>query len=750
MFVLLAILLALGAAQAQENGSVTGVVVDFRGGEPLTRVGVKLSDTGFSTVTDDKGRFALEGVPPGDYTLHVATVGYRLLKQPFHLNAGETQDFEVVLSPDTFRQAESIEVRAGPFEPIHEESPSELTIEGNEIKNLASVLADDPLRAVQGMPGISSNDDFNAFFAIRGADYHRVGLYLDDVLLHLPFHMVVEDNPTGSLTAINGDMLESLSLHAGAYPARYGDRTAGVLDAHTRNGSRRGVLVRGTASMSNAGATAEGPLGKRGAWLASFRKSYLQYLLRSVSDDDTLAFGFVDGQGKLSYDLTDKHSVSLSVLSAYSDLDQTRRRQRMGLNSIMVADYYLTMANAAWRYTPTGNFFMTNRAAYIREFNNNQNRDYNDLNQGYYGEWVYNANSTWRWRENATLDFGWSVRRLRDDGYWNRYVLRPDSVLRVEEYAGRAFRTGGYAQQSWYAFAGRLRLSAGARWDRHETNGIQSVSPQASVAYHLAPRTQIRFGWGQYVQHPDLRFFYMGIGNRALLPERSTQYIASIEHAINLRTRVRAEFWDREDRDLLARPLSEPRLVSGVVVPPELDASIRNSVRGYSRGFEVFLQRRSANRLSGWISYAYGRTRMRDGDTGSRYVANRDQVHTFNLFGTYRIRPTINLSAKWIYGSNFPIPGYYRREGDRYYLSEDRNTLRVRAYHRLDLRLNKAFVYTRWKLTLYAEVINVYNRDNRRFDELRWFRASDGRARLNFYDMFPILPSAGVVFEFGK
>ena len=109
--------------------------------------------------------------PPGDYVLHVSTVDYRLLKKRFALAGGEVKQFEVILSPDAFRHSETIEVSAGPFELARQDSPSELTLEGNEAKNLAGVLADDPLRAVQGMPGVASNDDFNSYFSVRGAGY---------------------------------------------------------------------------------------------------------------------------------------------------------------------------------------------------------------------------------------------------------------------------------------------------------------------------------------------------------------------------------------------------------------------------------------------------------------------------------------------------------------------------------------------------------------------------------------------------
>ncbi len=326
--------------------------MDAQSGEPLARVRVQLAATALQAVTDAKGNFALGGLQPGDYTLAVSTVGYRLEKKSFTLAAGEIKEFEVVLSPDTFRHTDSVEVRASPFETARADSPSQLTLEGNEAKNLASVLADDPLRAVQGMPGVSSNDDFESRFSLRGAAYSRICLQLDDVLLHTPFHTLQGEAASGSLTAFNGDMVDSIALHSGAFPVRYGDRTAGVLDVRTREGSRTQRSVRLTASASNAGVMAEGPLGRgrRGAWMAAARKSYFQYVIRRTEQTEpTLAFGFSDVQGRVSYDLGAKHNVSLGVIEGASDLDRTRSRARLGINSPMLGGYHYTLANLGWR-----------------------------------------------------------------------------------------------------------------------------------------------------------------------------------------------------------------------------------------------------------------------------------------------------------------------------------------------------------------------------------------------------------------
>ena len=253
----LSLVLLLGVCEAQcvepAEVEIRGVVRDGRGGEPLARVAVSLEGTPFHAITDGEGRFDIKALKPGDYTLSVSTVGYKLALIKVNLANGQLKEFEVTLTPDNLRQTTTVEVSAGPFGAPRIDSPSEISLSGNDAKNLASVLADDPLRAVQALPGITSDDDFNSRFSLRGADYSRIGLYVDDVLLHQPFHMIEGASGTGSLTIVNGDMLDNIDVQSGVYPASYGDSTAAAVDLQTREGSQVKPSFRVTASASNSG-----------------------------------------------------------------------------------------------------------------------------------------------------------------------------------------------------------------------------------------------------------------------------------------------------------------------------------------------------------------------------------------------------------------------------------------------------------------------------------------------------------------
>ncbi len=245
-----------------------------------------------------------------------------------------------------------------------------------------------------------------------------------------------------------------------------------------------------------------------------------------------------------------------------------------------------------------------------------------------------------------------------------------------------------------------------------------------------------------------MQSLFSRFGSRRLLPERATHLLAAWEQRLGERTRLRAEFYQRWDRDLLSRPFYEPRLLAGRIFNPPLDAPIRNSARGYARGFDIFLQRRTANRLTGWVSYSLGYARLRDGEARLSFPSGQDQRHTVNVYAGYRLRPTVNLSLKWLYGSGFPLPGFYRREGTSYFLSESRNSLRLDPCQRADFRINKAYTFDRCRLTLYGEVVNLLNRRNYRFDSFNGYNARTGQAFLTLDRMFPLLPSVGIVAEF--
>lgn len=784
---ILGIMIAVSGVSAQDigdasaSGIIEGRIFDSRGGEALANVSVQLAASGESAisaraVSDSDGKFRLARVTPGNYTLTASTVGFHVVKREVSLAAKESKSIDIVLSPDKMGRTDTIDVKAGPFDAVRDDSPSALVLSGTDVTNLASVLADDPLRAVQSLPGVSSNNDFDARFSVRGADYDRVGLYLDDVLLHQPFHMLQSQTVTGSGSAFNGDMVEELELHEGAFPARFGDRTAAILDVHTRDGSHTAPTFRIEASMSNAGIVAEGPLGKkkRGSWLIGARFGYLQYLIsRIATGGSTLAFGLQDGQGRFSYDFSPKNKITLYLLESYSNIDLTSSKTQ-GLNSLSKGAYNFTLANLGWRFAPSPEFVVNTHAAWMREKFNNYDPNPLPLEGGFYSEWVATTNASWIWSshgrnpapvtpggavgsaavadastgaDGATpLDMGVTIRRPRDSGFADQYVSAT-SVRLLDRYNGSAVEAEGYLQQAWNAAHGMVHLTAGVHFDRGSLDQIATALPAASALVMVSRSTRVQLGWGEYAQHQDLSLLTSIAGSPHLLPIRSNHEIAAVEQRLGMRTRFRTEFYNRADRDIADRPQLYPRFIGGKVFVPPIVPLWANSVRGYSRGVETFLQRSSANGFTGWVSWAWGEARMRDGVTGARFPSDFDQRNAISVYGSYRLRPSVNLSVHSGYGSGFPIAGYYTLVGGAYYLGTARNSVRMPYYFRTDVRINKSWTHDRWKIALFGELVNITNRSNQLFDSMNGYNTKTGLTSISFDSMLPIIPSVGVLVE---
>jgi len=239
-------------------------------------------------------------------------------------------------------------------------------------------------------------------------------------------------------------------------------------------------------------------------------------------------------------------------------------------------------------------------------------------------------------------------------------------------------------------------------------------------------------------------------GGDNLRPERANQYDLGVEDRLSRTLRVSATLYDREEADMLRRPGSETRVVNGRGVRGLASAQYENRLDGFARGVELMVQRTVPGAgISGWFSYAYGRNRYHDVVSGETFWGDNDQRHTLNAYGMYRHSDRLSFVAKLRVGSNFPIPGYYAKVAgsDTYVLTDVRNTERLPVYARLDLRANRTFNWSRSRLTLFAEVINVLDRANYRFEPPS-INVTTKVVGTPFQSMFPVIPSVGFLIEF--
>ena len=375
--VLLAFILsfALDASAQSGTGRVTGRVVEARTGAPLVAVLVKVQSTKQQAFSDQDGRFEIADVPAGPQTLLVSVVGFGLVRRDVTVVTGEAVDVTIPVAEGASTYVEDVAVAGSPFREAEPGVASQTVLGSRDLLALRGLIADDPFRAVQVLPGVATGDDFSAEFAVRGLGPSNIGIAVDGVDSPLLFHTVRGVQDTGSLALINSDILETATLMAGAHPQRLGSHLGSRLDFTTRDGSRDRLTVRGLVSASAASTVWEGPLGagKNASWLVAVRKSYIDWLLRKIDSTTDTTFGFTDAQGKLTFDLTPRQTLRVSMIAGRSVLRENEPDP--GVNSLDRAENTTFIGNVQWRFTPSAKFAVSQQVYVLKaDYQNHRDR----------------------------------------------------------------------------------------------------------------------------------------------------------------------------------------------------------------------------------------------------------------------------------------------------------------------------------------------------------------------------------------
>src|SRR5216684_5782086 len=189
---------------------IRGNVVSVDWGEPLARVQVAVlveaqREAVTAAITTKDGSFVIKGLAPGRYTLRLNAVGYRLITVEFSLTVDEAaKEFDITLVPDNFRRTEKVEVKGDIFQGPDSPAINEINLTSSEIRETSTVLADDPFRSIQTLPGVSAsgNNDFYAQFSVMGEPFENTSTYLDGILVPQPFHGLTNISEGATLSIV--------------------------------------------------------------------------------------------------------------------------------------------------------------------------------------------------------------------------------------------------------------------------------------------------------------------------------------------------------------------------------------------------------------------------------------------------------------------------------------------------------------------------------------------------------------------
>lgn len=227
-FTLLLLCFGSISLHAQSTAVLKGTITDKATGETLPGVNVILKGTSLGNSTDIDGKYQINGIKGGKYTVEISYIGFkRVLIAGYDIPAGEETTLDVKLEEEILTSDEEIIVIG------------EAPIFDVEKSNSSSVVSQDqiqaaPVRKIDDIVGLQAGvmKDPSGIY-IKGGRAYETGFVVDGVSAQDPLA------GTGFGLDLGANAFSNVEVVTGGVGAEYGDVTSGVVSVKTQDGGDR-------------------------------------------------------------------------------------------------------------------------------------------------------------------------------------------------------------------------------------------------------------------------------------------------------------------------------------------------------------------------------------------------------------------------------------------------------------------------------------------------------------------------------
>jgi hypothetical protein len=707
------------AAPAEVPLAVQGVVLAAGTGAPIAgaRVALTAADgTSVVLLTDEAGWFGARGLEVGTWEVLVTGTGIVSAVASAVVAPGAVA--ELVLRPESMDAWQDVE---------H-------ILAADDVAVLPGTNGD-VVRVVQNLPGVARPPYSSGSLLIRGTAPEDSAYYVDGARVPLVFHF------QGLASVINPDAIESVAYLPGSYGVRYGRTLGGLVDIRTASSLPRQSSGYGSVDLLQATAFVEQRLSDRTALTVSARRSYIDAVLGPILKDAAAlrAPRYYDAQVRLLH-ATDAgtfdvmYMLSDDKFAVLGDGDQV--------------DVGLSTSFQRLRTQWSGR--SGDWATELTVFGGPQAQ-------------VYEATA------GEAFERGWAVgarfetyRRWREGAPGLRFGVDTLAVQQAFQYGVSLFDAAetGDAGQGWLvqpAVYGELVTRTGAvEWTtgvRGDASAALSPADSAHTTWAFDPRlamraqasesTEIKAAVGVFSQAPELRAVLPSAGgNDALTTERAVQTSLGLDQGIGRVASVELTGFATALDDLVVGREDQFQFYSVLPSADALDIDpYGNEGTGTAVGGELLLQVDTGTTLA-WLSGTVSRS-VRTSRAEVTTVYGYDQPIVATALVSRELPRSWRLGARARYASGNPYTPISNRILDlesREWLPVygETSSARLAPFMSLDLRVDKAWTFRSWTLSLYLDLQNATNRVNE--EVMTW----TGDHREVPVVGLPILPAFGV------
>ncbi len=726
------------------QGTVKGLVRDEKTRVPLPFVNVLLEGTTLGATSDINGAFVVEGVKPGLYNVVASSVGYvRRVVPEVQVGTARPVELEILLEASA-TELKEVEIKPKAFQRSAESPLSVRTIGSAEIMRNPGGNRDIS-KVIRSLPGVASTASFRNDIIIRGGAPNENRFYLDGIEVPTINHFSTQGSSGGPVGMINVNFIREVDVITGAFPAARGNTLSSVFEFKQPEGNTEKRTFTFMAGSSDLGFTFDGPTGAKASTILSVRRSYLQFLFQALKLPFLPIYN--DAQVKHTIRLNDRSRLTFIGLGAYDNVelnpaanDDVTDQDRFERNRYILGNL---PENAQWNYTvgarydrfvPKGlHTIVVSRSHLFNEANKFRNNDKSDpsallLRYGSQEEenkFRYEVQMTygeWRFVGGANAEHA----RYSTDTYGQR-VVNGLPVIVAYESALSVDKFGAFGQLS--RSFGKLSGSFGLRTDVNTlrptmSDPIDQLSPRLSLSYAVSDAIAINANAGRFHQLPP--YTVLGFRDQQGAPlnlDGGIRYIQA-DHAV-----LGVEYYTKNNGTISVEGFHKwydryPLLVDKGVSLANLGGDfgvIGNELavptsKGRSYGVEFLAQQKLYKGFYGILSYTFVKSEFTNA-SGQFAPSSWDFGHILNLTGGKRLPKDWEIGLNWRMQGGGPYTPFDQNASSLIVNWESQqqgvldfvniNTMRLRGFNQLNVRVDKRYYFKGWTLNVYLDVENV-------------------------------------------
>lgn len=517
---------------AQElTQTIRGTIIDKQTQSILPGAIISIINTNpiIATTTDEDGKFRLENIPLGRKQLKISLLSYKEKSQTVVLSSGKETVLNIELEESAIQGQEVvISAEIDKTKTNNKMATVSSRVFSTEEANRYAGSRGDPARMAANFAGVSGANDSRNDIIIRGNSPLGILWRLNGLDIPNPNHFGSMGSSGGPISILNNNTLDNSDFMTGAFPADYGNATAGVFDLKMRTGNNEKHEFLGMVGFNGFELGTEGPFSKKkknSSYMVNYRYSTLS-VFKAIGLDYGAGSAVPQYQDlTFKIDLPTKKAGKFVIWGigglSYAELLQSQQSKDNNLYGYSGRNTYFRSNVGA---TGISHTYLINSSSYIKT-NIGASGQYNYIAADRIDTSMHpntirpeyrNTAYTIKYSGNFTYNKKFNSRNFINAGayvdlYNTNYVDSIDTYgtgfVTLRNYKGNSLLTRLFIQWKHH-FTEKFYINAGVSYQYLTLNNSQSPEPRLGLKYELTKKQSVSFGAGLHSQVQPLYVYF--------------------------------------------------------------------------------------------------------------------------------------------------------------------------------------------------------------------------------------------------